>query len=47
MPLVEVKDLDKLIDNNQFFDHPLKNKQEAYAKLVEVPRNYDYTTGNL
>ena len=29
MPLVEVKDFDKLIDNNQFFDHPLKNKQEA------------------
>ena len=32
---------------NHFFDQPIKEKQEAYEKLIEVSRNYDYTTGNL
>ena len=27
-----------------FFDQPVKRKQEAYEKLVEMPRNDDYTT---
>ena len=38
MPLVEIKDCNALIDNKPFFDQPVKNKQEAYEKLI------DYTT---
>ena len=26
---------------------PVKNKEEAYAKIIEMSRNNDYTTGNL
>ena len=47
MPLVEIKDFNALIDNKPFFDQPVKNKQEAYEKLIELSRNDDYTTGNL
>ena len=47
MPLVEIKDFNALIDNKPFFDQPVKNKQEAYEKLIEMSRNNDYTTGNL
>ena len=47
MPLVEIKDFNALIDNKPFFDQPVKNKQEAYEKPIEMSRNDDYTTGNL
>ena len=47
MLLVEIKDFNALIDNKPFFDQPVKNKQEAYEKLIEMSRNDDYTTGNL
>ena len=47
IPLVEIKDFNALIDNKQFFHKPVKNKQEAYEKLIEMPRNYNYTPGNL
>ena len=47
MPLVEIKDLSALIDNKPFFDHTVKNKQEAYEQLIEMSKNNDYTTGNL
>ena len=47
MPLVEIKDFNALIDNKPFFDQPVKNKQEAYEKIIEMSRNDDYTTGNL
>ena len=47
MQLVEIKNLDILIDNKLFFDQPLKNKQKAYEKLVEMARNDDYNAGNL
>ena len=30
MPLVEIKYFNALIGNKPFFDHPVKNKQEAY-----------------
>ena len=36
MPLVEIKDFNALIDNKPFFDHPVKNKQESYEKLIEM-----------
>ena len=47
MALVEIKNLKTIIDNKLFFDQPIKNKQEAYEKHVEVSRNNNYTTGNL
>ena len=47
MPLAEIKDFNSLINNKPFFDQPVKNKQEAYEKLIEMSRNDDYTTGNL
>ena len=47
MSLVEVKDFNALIDNKPFFDRYVKNKQEAYENLIEMPRNDDYTRGNL
>ena len=34
-----------LIDNKPVFDQSLKNKQEAYEKLVKMSRNNDHTTG--
>ena len=34
MPIVEIKDFDALINNKPFFDQPLKNKPEAYEKLM-------------
>ena len=46
-PKVEVKDFDALIDRKGFFDAPVKNKEEAYKKIIEISKNNDYTTGNL
>ena len=34
MSLVEIKDFNTLIDNNPFFDQPVKKKQEVYEKLI-------------
>ena len=47
MSLVEIKDFNALIDNKPFFDQPVKNKQEAYEKLIEMLNNDDYITGKL
>ena len=47
MPLVQIKDFNVLIENKPFFDQPIKNKQEAFKKLVKMSRNNDYTTGKL
>ena len=44
MPLVETKDFNVLINNKPLFDQLVKNKHEAYEKLIEMPRNDDYTT---
>ena len=46
MPLVEIKEFNALIDNKPFLDQPVKNKQEAYEKPVEMTRNNDYTIRN-
>ena len=46
-PVLEIKDINALIDNKPIFDQPVKNKQEAYEKLVEMSRNDDYTIGDL
>ena len=47
MPLVEIKDFNALIDNKPFSDHPVKNKQEAFEKLVKMLRRDDYATANF
>ena len=47
MQLVEIKDFNALIDNKPFFDHPIKNKQEVYDKLIKMSRNDDSTIKNL
>ena len=47
MPLVEMKVFNALIDNKPFFDHPVKNKQKVYEKLIKMSRNNYYTIGNL
>ena len=47
MPLAKVKNVNALIDNKSFFDQPLKNKEEAHEKLIEMSQNDDYTTENL
>ena len=47
VPSVEIKYFNALIDNKSFFDQPVKHKQEAYEKLIQMSRNNDYTTENL
>ena len=32
---------------NIFFDVPVKNKGEAYGKIMSISKNNDYTSGNL
>ena len=47
MSKVKIKDSNALIENKPILDQPLKNKQEAYEKLIKMSRNNDYTTRNL
>ena len=50
VPKVEIKDLNVLIvliDGKQFFEIPIKNKEESYEAIIEMSKNSDYTTGNL
>ena len=47
MLLAEMKDFNALIDKKTCFDEAVKNKQEAYEKLVEMSRSDNYTTGNF
>ena len=44
---VEIKDFYVSIDGKSFFDLPVKNKEEAYEKIIEISNNNDYTTGSL
>ena len=46
-PEVEIKEFNHLIDGSSFFDVPIKNTKETYKKIIEMSKNYDYTTGNL
>ena len=46
VPKVEIKDFNVLIDGKSFFDVPVKNKEEAYEKIMSIGKNNDYTTGN-
>ena len=36
-----------LSDGKSFFDVPVKNKEEAYEKIMSISRNNDYRTGNF
>ena len=36
-----------LIDGKCFFDVTVKNKEEAFKKIMSISKNSDYTTGNL
>ena len=47
LPNVEIKDFNVLIDGKCFFDLPVKNKEEAYKKIIDMSNNNEYTTGNL
>ena len=38
MLLVEIKDFNTSINNKPFFDQFIRNKQEAYEKLVEMSK---------
>ena len=46
MSLVQIKDFNALIDNKPLFHQPVKNKPDAYEKLIEMTKNDDYITGN-
>ena len=46
-PTIEITDFNALIDGKSFFDAPVKNKEEAYEKIIEMNRNNDYTTCHL
>ena len=47
VPKVEINDFKVLIDGKNFFDLSVKNKEEAYKKIIEMSRNNGYTTSNL
>ena len=44
---VEIENFNVLIYGKDFFDVPVKNKEEAYEKIIEISKNSDYATGNL
>ena len=47
LPRVMVKDFNVIIDKLAFFDLPIKTKEEAYEKIIDISRNNEYRTGNL
>ena len=47
LPNVMVEDYNVIIDKLAFFDLPIKTKEEAYEKIIDIGRNNEYTTGNL
>ena len=47
VPKVEIKDFHVLTDGKPFFEIPVKNKEKAYERIIEMGKNNDYTTGNL
>ena len=36
-----------MVDGKSFFDTSIKNKEEAYEKIIEMNKNSDYTTDSL
>ena len=47
LPNIMVKDYNVIFDKLAFFDLPIKTKEEAYEKIIDISRNNEYTTGNL
>ena len=47
IPTFKIKDFNFMIDDKSFFDVPIKNKEETYAKIIEMDKNSDSNTGNL
>ena len=47
VPDARIKDFNVLIDEEIFFDLPVKNEEESYGKIMDMSNNNDYTTGNL
>ena len=47
LPNIMVRDYNVIIDKLAFFDLPIKTKEEAYEKIIDINRNNEYTTGNL
>ena len=47
LPKVMVKDFNVIINKLAFFDLPIKTKEEAYEKIIDIGRNNEYTTDNL
>ena len=47
VPKVEIKDFNVLVDGKSFFDVPVKNKEEAYEKIMSISKNNTYTAGNI
>ena len=47
VPKIEIKDFNVLIDGKQFFETPVKNKEEPYEQIIKMSKNNDYTTGNF
>ena len=41
VPKVETKDFNVLIHGKQFFEIPVKNKEEAYEAIIEMSKNND------
>ena len=42
-----MKRLHVLIDGKSFFDVPVKKREEAYGKIIEISKYNDYTICNL
>ena len=47
IPNSRIKDFNVLTDGKGFFDLAVKNKEEAYKKVIDKSNINDYTTGNL
>ena len=45
-PTVEIKDYNVSIDQQPFYEIPIKNKEEAYKMITELVRNDMFKTGN-
>ena len=37
---LEIKDFNVLIDGKNFFDSPIKAKEETYEKIIEIGKKY-------
>ena len=48
MPSVEINDYNVLINDNAFFEMPVKNIEETYEKIIQITDHSSYyTRGNL